>query len=426
LLVEPPFQIFMDFSKAHIPLGLLYLASALQRKGHTVQVYDADYNPKGKSLPFVEKMEHYHAYFDGLNDCQSPVWRELDEIVNAFQPDIVGISVISTKLLSGLKVAERLRKTGINKIIFGGVHATIDPDEILESPHVDGVISGEGEEVFEEVVERGGIIRAPAIPDLDKLDWPARDTLVNLDRYCRSDLGMVISARGCPYDCNFCCSNTLWGRVVRNRSIADVVAEIEDVHAKHNVDDFYIIDDTFSVQKSRVLEFCRRMNGNGFTWACLTRTNTVNEEIVRAMKESGCRMVKVGLESGSERVLGLMNKRIKKEDTRNAARLFKEHDLPWMAYFIVGTPGESIDEVDETISFIQEIEPTYISFSNFTPYPGTEFYRRQGLGRIPYHQYNHHALVQTGQIPIEKIMEVAKFADDYNQSSREKLSPPKK
>ena len=213
----------------------------------------------------------------------------------------------------------------------------------------------------------------------------------------------------------------MWGKTVRNRDISDVVAEIEHVHDRYKVNDFYIVDDTFSIKKSRVLEFCERMKGKDLTWSCLTRVNTVDEELVHSMKEAGCRMVKVGLESGSERVLGLMNKKIKKEDTRKAARLFRENGLSWMAYFIVGTPGETIEEVNETLSFIEEIEPTFISFSNFTPYPGTEFYRQMGLGRIEYHRYNHHNAVQTGQIPSEKILEVAKFADDYNKNSKERL-----
>lgn len=419
LLIEPPFQKFMDFSKAYMPMGLLSLATTLQRQGHEVQVYDMDYNPKGQSLPFVEKIEHYHSYIEALNDFNHLVWKNLNEVVDKFQPNIVGISMISTKLKSGLKVAERLRVSGIERIIAGGVHATIDPKEVFESPYIDGVVSGEGEEVFEHVVENGGIIRAPTILDINKLGWIARDSLVNLSQYDSKDLGMVMSSRGCPYSCNFCCSPILWGQTVRNREISDVVAEIEDVHNKYNVHEFYIIDDTFTVKKSRVLKFCDRMKGKELTWSCLTRVNVVDEEVVRTMKESGCHLVKVGLESGSERVLKLMNKRINKEDTRNASRIFRENGLDWMAYFIVGVPGETIEEVDETIAFIEEIKPTFISFSNFTPYPGTEFYREMGLGRIEYHKYNHHSVEQTGQIPIVKILEVAKFADDYNQNSKE-------
>jgi radical SAM superfamily enzyme YgiQ (UPF0313 family) len=408
----------MDFSKAHIPLGLLYLASSMQQRGHEVNTYDVDYNPKGKSLPFIAKMEHYHDYIDGLNNDDHPIWKEIEATVNKLDPQVAGISVISTKLLSGFKVAEKLKKMGLEKVIMGGAHATIDPEEVIANPFVDSVVSGEGEEVFEQAMRQDGIIRAQRIQNLDSLPWPARSSLINLDDYQPSDLGMVISVRGCPYDCNFCCSKILWGRDVRKRNIGSVVDEIDKIHSDFGVDDFYIIDDTFTMEKQRVMDFTKKMEERPYTWACLTRVNIMDEEIVGAMKNSGCRMAKVGVESGSERVLRLMNKKITNDDVRNASRLFKEFDLPWLAYIIVGTPGETESEVDETLRFMEEVKPTYISFSNFTPYPGTSFYTMQGLGRIDYHLYNHHSAEQTGQISPKKIMEAAKFIDEYNKNSK--------
>ena len=134
------------------------------------------------------------------------------------------------------------------------------------------------------------------------------------------------------------------------------------------------------------------------------------------MKESGCRMVKMGLESGSKKVLGIMNKRTKKEDVVKASDTLHKHSLPWTAYFMVGTPGENEQDVDETLDFIREVVPTYISFSIFTPYPGTPLYERMGLKNIPYHLYNHHSnLNNFSDVSPEKIKEVAMFSDNYNR-----------
>src|SRR3989339_1066181 len=117
LLIDPPFQKFMNFSKYYIPLGLLSIAGELQKNGHEVCVYDADYNPDGKSMPFIEKMEHYHTYLDALKNNDHPIWQEADRIFREFKPDVVGISLISTKFASGMIIAERYKKLGAKRII---------------------------------------------------------------------------------------------------------------------------------------------------------------------------------------------------------------------------------------------------------------------------------------------------------------------
>uniref|UniRef100_A0A6M3IP92 Putative radical SAM superfamily protein n=1 Tax=viral metagenome TaxID=1070528 RepID=A0A6M3IP92_9ZZZZ len=415
LLIDPPFQKFMGFSKYYIPLGLLYLAAELKKRSHEVLVYDADYNPQGKSLDFLDKMEHYSLYIEGLVDVNNTVWSEVQKVIEIFKPDVVGISLISTKFISGMKIAEIAKRLGVKKVICGGVHTSICPDEVLGNKNVDSIVVGEGEEVFEDALTNRKVV-GNRIKNLDDISFPLRENLYNLSDYKPSDLGMIISSRGCPYSCSFCCSEALWGRKVIFRSVDNITKEIVSVKDLYGTTDFYFADDSFTCNKQRTLEFCSKVKNLGVTWSCLTRADLIDEQIVMAMKESGCRMVKMGLESGSQKVLGIMNKRTKKEDVIKASDTLRRHNLNWTAYFMVGTPGENEQDVDETLDFIREVVPTYISFSIFTPYPGTPLYEKMGLKNILYHLYNHHSnLNKFSEVSSQKIKEVAMFSDNYNR-----------
>lgn len=405
----------MGFSKYYIPLGLLYLAAELKKRGHEVWVYDADYNPQGKSLDFLDKMEHYSLYVEGLVDSKHFVWTEVKEVIESFKPDVVGISLISTKFISGMKIAEIAKHLGVKRVICGGVHVSICPDEVLADKNVDSIVVGEGENVFEEALTKKRTI-GNRIKNLDDISFPLRDSLINLGKYKSSDLGMIISSRGCPFSCSFCCSEAIWGRKVIFRSVDNIIKEIVSVRESYGTKDFYFADDSFTCNKNRTLEFCNKVSGLNITWSCLTRADLLDDEIVTAIKKSGCRMVKMGLESGSKKVLGIMNKRTKKEDVIRASDTLHRHNLDWTAYFMVGTPGENELDVDESLNFVKEVKPSFISFSIFTPYPGTPIYEKMGLKNIPYHLYNHHSnLNNFSEVSAEKIKEVAMFSDNYNK-----------
>jgi len=418
LLIEPPFQKFMDFKKYYIPLGLLYLAGELRKRGHDVSVYDADYHPKGKSFEFLEKMKHYPLYIEGLTNCKHKIWQEAQEVFEDVKPDVVGISLISTKFMSGMKIADLYKKMGAKRIICGGVHVSLHPDEVLGNKDVDSVVVGEGEYAFENAFTEKKVI-ANRIAELDDIAFPDRDSLYNLTDYSPSDLGMVISSRGCPFNCSFCCSEKLWGREVRFRSVDNIIEEITSIKNKYGTNDFYLVDDSFTFDKNRTFEFCDKVKELNITWSCLTRADLISEKLVSEMKDSGCRMVKIGLESGSTKVLKIMNKRINKQNIIKASDILRRNKLHWTAYFMVGIPGETEKDVDETLNFIGEVKPDFISFAVFTPYPGTLLYDNLGLTNISYHFFNHHSnFNKFSDVSLEKIREVAQFSDNYNKEER--------
>jgi radical SAM superfamily enzyme YgiQ (UPF0313 family) len=423
MLFDPPFQRFMGFSKTGIPLGLLYIAGELKHRGHEVSVFDADYNPKGSPYPFITKIQHYHDYLDHLNDKNHPIWEDIALKIEEKKPEIVGITFVSPKLKSGLRIAEIAKNLGVKKVIMGGPHATIRPNDAIKSDYVDTVVQGEGEFSFETAIEQQGIIKRSIIKNIDSLVWPARGSLVGLERYQEKDLGYIITARGCPNNCNFCCSNALWGGHVRMRKIEDVVAEMDHVHNSYQdreegMREFYLIDDTFTLSKKRVNNFCDMIEDREYKWSCLTRVDRIDKYLLEKMMNSGCSLIKVGIESGSQKVLDLMNKRTTIKEIEDTAELLNEKNMPWLAYIMVGVPGETVKDTDKTIRIIEKIKPSYISASIYAPYPGTGFSNPKGDVDFAWEAASHNSMeVLAGNVPREKIIEFMKFVDNYNSRS---------
>lgn len=423
LLLDPPFQKFMNFSKNGIPTGLVSIAGSLISKGHEVRVLDADYNPHGVSYPLLEKMEHYQMYLDGLHDDNHPIWKHVVEQVVDLNPDVVGMTMLSSKVESGFRVAKLLKKMGISRVVAGGPHVTLDPEYVLANPHIDAVLVGEGELHFEELFEQS-FVRAERIHDLDSLPLPRRDALIGLEEYRPNDLSAIMTGRGCPNSCSFCSSNALWGRGVRNRGLENVFREIDEVASRYGSDDFYVMDDTFTLHRQRVLDFGEGMKERNLKWSCLTRADRVDEELITHMKNSGCRLVKIGVESGNERILRTMNKRVSLERMQQTADTINKVGLPWLAYFIIASPEETTEEMWDTWRFIEKIRPTYISVSVYTNSPGSPFSQKYHYDeKFDLSEANYHSLrVTAGKIPLEEMRRFVDHADIYNsESNRRKL-----
>jgi radical SAM superfamily enzyme YgiQ (UPF0313 family) len=318
-----------------------------------------------------------------------------------------------------MRIAEICKRLGVRRVICGGPHASISPDEVLANPNVDSVIIGEGEYCFEEALTNYLVI-GERITDLDSIPVPARECLYNLKQYRPVDLGMILTSRGCPFDCGFCCSGKLWNRKVVYRNVESVVAEIKQVRDTYGTRDFYIVDDSFTSTKQRVLDFCSRVKNLSITWTCLTRADLIDEELASTMRRAGCRMVKIGVESGCEKTLRLMNKRLKKSDVRRASEIFHRVGLKWFAYFIIATPDETKKDLDETIEFVKEVRPDFISFSVYTPLPGTPMYDKVGADKTSYHLHSlHNVFTEFTKLSLRDITNAITFADNYNRSQNE-------
>lgn len=400
LLIDPPFYRFMGYYNRYFPLGLSYLAAVLQKGGHEVLIYDADCNVNPTKMDFSRLEDSYPLYLKSLGDDKHPVWREFKGVIAEFQPELIGITVWTTFAASAFKLASICKQYDRNlPVAMGGPHISIRYDEVAAiCPDVDFLVRGEGEKTLLELSnmllknktgnigslpgisyrKNGGIVHNPPgefIQHLDAIPLPARDLLLNKDSYNSEDMGLLMTSRGCPYNCSYCATG-IWERKVRYRSIDNVIEEIKFVADKYGTRQFTFKDDSFTLNKKRVLQLCDRLirENHKVNWDCNTRVDLVDEELLTKMKAAGCNGIKVGIEVGSERVLKMINKKITIDQCRKAATLFRKVGILWTGYFMMGLPSETKEDIYQTLKFMKELKPDFASISVYEPFPGTDLF----------------------------------------------------
>lgn len=399
LLIDPPFYRFFNYYNRYFPLGLSYLASSLKKAGHQVTIYDADCNKNSKGMDYTRLPEKYRIYLKELRNPENPIIKEISETLIKYQPDVVGITVMTPKAASAFTIASLVKKYNKNcYVVFGGPHATLKPDEVLKNTEdVDFAVNGEGEIVLLELVNAlstknndfkaiGGLSyrcggkcvinnTKKFIDNLDSLPFPDRETLLGMDTYTSEDMGLLMGSRGCPYSCSYCATQ-IWTRKVRYRSLENILEEIRYVHQRYGTRQFTFKDDSFTVNRKRVIDFCNKLMDADIkiNWDCNTRVDLVDSELLMTMKKAGCNSIKVGIESGSERILKLMDKGITLERTKEAAKLFRQARIHWTAYFMMGIPTETKEDVQKTLELLYKIKPSFASIGVYEPFPGTRLF----------------------------------------------------
>jgi radical SAM superfamily enzyme YgiQ (UPF0313 family) len=286
------------------------------------------------------------------------------------------------------------------------------PEDLLhDGSPVDYVVIGEGEETFTELaksIDNGhgvhdvqGIawfdgqsvcrnLPRPTIENLDTIPVPLYE-YIDTDFYFRPGINIIreillstaeiFTSRGCPSQCTFCVNKNL-NRIMgsknpfRQRSVKNVIDEIEYLAKRYGVDGFYICDDTFCIQKEFVFDFCTELAKRDLrlVWGTETRVNLVSQEMIRVMNDAGCIQLDFGVESGSPQALKRMKKGITLEQIRNSFRWCHEIGVRPMANFMFNTPGETEDNVQKTLVLAKEIDACYYGFNLMTPFPGTDIY----------------------------------------------------
>ncbi len=355
------------------PLGILLLASVIQKEGsHTVQLLD-------------------------LHPRSNPE-KALGDALRSFKPDIVGISVKTFTLLDALGCLKQIREFDASvRTLIGGRHPTIYPEESIALADVDYIFSGEAEEGIipllnaleagrepagipgvwykkQGVIQKGGM--AAAVAELDVLPLPARE-LLPCEDYFSSIGGRLMttmqSSRGCPYKCTYC--DLMEGKKFRYRSPENMLEEVKAVQ-KMGIREIFFVDDIFTIRKKRVMEFCDLLLKEGIKidWKISSRVDCVDEEMLFKLKEAGCFRIHYGVESGSDTTLTRMKKGITTQKAKEAIRLTRKAGIESLGYFMIGSPGESRSEIEETIRFACLLDLDFVSFSTTVPYPATELY----------------------------------------------------
>jgi radical SAM superfamily enzyme YgiQ (UPF0313 family) len=359
-------------------------------------------------MDYTRLEEDYPDYLKSVKNDNPPIWQEMRKRIEDFKPDIVGITVWTTFAASAFKVASLCKEYDEDlPVIMGGPHISIKYDEVIKiCSHVDFLVRGEGEETILELVnvlqeyvntkkkdnlsndlsrikglsyrDNNQIVHNPSRPfikDLNSIPYPARELLWNKNTYNSEDMGLLMTSRGCPYNC-FYCATSIWERKTRYRSINNVINEIKLVMDNYDTQQFTFKDDSFTVNRQRVIEFCDKLKEENLdiSWDCNTRVDLIDEKLLRIMKSAGCNSIKVGIETGSDRLLKLINKKTTLTQARKAAKLIRKAGIHWTGYFMMGLPSETKQETYQTLKFMRELRPDFASLSVYEPFPGTRLF----------------------------------------------------
>ena len=413
VLVDPPYYRLYKptYSLTRYPLSLGYLASQVRRQmDWNVVVYNADFTPK--SEPYQVRYlsgAGFANYLANLGNPTAEVWQQAAAVIASYAPDVVGISCKSQTFASALVLARLVRQSNRSaRIIIGGPHAAMVGSQILRHDEVDIVVRGEGEQTLVELLAAiqtgadlaavpgiafrrdGQIVETPARPLLDELDslpYPhesAATSLHDYDLYPREAFSHVFATRGCPYNCFFCGSRTIWGRHVRYRSAANVAAELERLMAR-GITRVHFDDDTFGVRPDYIAELCEAIQRRcpHLAWSCELHVNLISDETIARMARAGCQSIQLGIESGNDGILVQIRKGFTIDRAIAAADTIRRHGIEVQAFFMVGFPQETEATLADTLAAMRRIRGL-LSYSIFTPYPGTEAFddcRARGLIR---------------------------------------------
>lgn len=366
------------YPRKNPPLGLAYLASYIRRAGFDPMIVDLN-----------------------VDDFSDEV---LTELVVRERPLAVAVSFMTNQYGESLRLAALVKAASSSTpVIVGGPHVSALPEEILKQcPAIDFSVIGEGEVTFGELLgalaagqkryhhidgicfrDNGSIVKTgprALIEDVDALAFPAWD-LVRLEKYSVFSIDQgktfpLLSSRGCPSQCIFCDSHTIFGRRFRARSARNIFSEIEFLHKEYAVTQFDFVDDMITLKKDRVFELCRLIKQSGipFKWMANARVNTLSSEMLGVMKESGCIRIDVGVESGDPAVRKTARKGTTNEQIVNAHKWASEAGVQIGSFVMVGNLGETKESVKMTAELLSDIgEDVMIAIA--CPFPGTELYQ---------------------------------------------------
>jgi radical SAM superfamily enzyme YgiQ (UPF0313 family) len=358
------------------PLSILFLAGyLLDHSHHHVEILDAQ----------VEQLDY----------------TRLEGRLKHIAFDVVGITVMTLTLIDVIRTIDLVKKTNPEcKVVVGGPHVHLFPEEMLNITGVDFAVIGEGEVALVRLLENindydalreiKGLVykddkgqlfnNGPSpIQDLDSLSFPARH-LTPYEKYNsllakRTPVTTLITSRGCPFKCTFCDRPHFGGKGFRAMSAKRVVEEFETC-LRMGIHEFLIYDDTFTVDKERVKDICKSVIEKRLDigFEIRTRVDTVDMEVLALLKQAGCRGIHYGVEAGTDKILKVLQKKISLEQAKKVFDLTKQMKIQTLAYFMIGSPTETREDIIETFRIARWLNPDYFHLSIFAPFPATKIY----------------------------------------------------
>lgn len=336
--------------------------------------------------------------FDAI--AKNATLEETNKFIAGFSPDII-ISITGFEtfeydmnMVRGIKQA----CPSATFVLFGH-YATQFSTEILEQVPADIIIQGEPDLIFSKLYRNlktgqslsdvKGIVYRDSVgntvlqqgdlrlPDPSQLPMPAYELLEHdayFEPFLPKPFGMIQTARGCPYQCTYCVKS--FGTKLTTRKPQQIIEEIKELKRLFGIKSLRFIDDTFTAIPSRVIELCKLMVDEGLNlqWSCLSRPDTMNEEMLRWMKKAGCKRIYLGVESGSQRILDFYKKRINTDEALANIKLCERIGIETLGFFMVGGPEETREDFEQTLSFAMKSALTFVIVSELIPYPGTPLF----------------------------------------------------
>jgi len=346
-LINPPSP-FLEEMNIQPPLGLLYVAAVFEQFGQEVSIFD--YGVKD------------YGVLDGY--------------------DIYGFSAASPQYPHAVNLA---KKVDGYKVIGGPHVSSIDDEEACW----DAVVKGEAETTIPFLLRRPKkkfVISGHPLKDLDLIPFPARH-LVDLGQYIRKVGGKraatLICSRGCPYNCAYCCKKSSGS--YRRRSVANVIAEVDELINRYKYYAFLFVDDSFTIDKRWVVNLCSELKKRNVIWRCWTRVDLVDQATLNSMADGGCIEIAYGIESGSDEMLESMGKHTTTEQGYLAVKMAKQAGMKVKAFLMAGFPTETAKTIAETIHFVEKTEPETWSLGTFTPLVGSDVWKhpeKYGIKKI--------------------------------------------
>lgn len=408
LLIYPPSS-SNSYGKPIVvpPLGLAYIGAVLEKAGYKVEILDTIAlnwrNP-------VKIKDRIHL---------DQKWRDISDKIKRSKPDVVGISSpFSCQSENAHKVAELVKAYDTDvPVVMGGAHPSTLPERVLQDQNVDYVVIGEGEATMLNFLERwsngtpmndidgfaykesGEIVVCPKkkfIEEIDSLPLPARHLLPMSEYFrakaahgpqlMRSPFTSMITSRGCPFNCVFCSIHNIWGRKWRARSPENVLLEIEHLIDTYNIREVHFEDDNLTLDKRRMEKICDMILERGLDVRWTTPNGvaiwTLDRNLLKKMKKSGCYELCFGIESGDPKTLKFIGKPVDLTYARKVIRWANEVGIWTHGFFVIGFPYESKASIDRTLIFAVESDLDFASFFIATPLPGTkllEIVKKEGL-----------------------------------------------
>lgn len=358
--INPPYPYLVEPDQ-QAQIGLLYLVAVLER--------------------------FYNVQFLNLANYSL---KQLNEL--SFPPaDIYGITACYPDYPMAYRIAVLLKQQHKSVVILGGPLVSSMPDMPIDCNVWDSIIVGEGETTMFDVILdwRNGnlrkIYRSPHfLTDIDLLPFPERSCLTKQGgksvfayrkEYYPGGTTVIITSRGCPYNCAFCASAAIWHRNVRYRRLENVISEIENVIDKYGIRQFRFNDDTMTINKKRIIDLCDILKYFAIAWRCSTRVDSVNPKLLEKMREAGCREISYGVESADQNVLDVLEKNTKVEAAKTALKWTKEAGMTVRILFMIGTPGEGPDTWKKNIEFLENNPWDIAGITTFVPFPGSPIWK---------------------------------------------------